>query len=144
VTANLTAEARTTINAPASQVWAALTDPALIKQYFFGTNVETDWKVGSPIYYRGEWQGRAYEDKGVILEFEPPRKLVTTHFSPLAGVPDVPENYHTVTYLLSEQDGRTEVRLLQDRNASEDEKQHSEENWKMMLASLKALLEHTA
>ncbi len=141
MTENLTAEARATINAPISAVWQALTDPAIIKQYFFGTNVVTDWKVGSPIYYRGEWQGRSYEDKGVILEVEPGRKLVTTHWSPLAGVPDVPENYHTVTYLLSEHDGGTEIRLLQDHNSSEEEKQHSEQNWNMMLQALKSLLE---
>ena len=135
------AEARTTINAPASRVWEALTDPEIIRQYFFGTNVVTDWKVGSPIYYRGVWQGKPYEDKGVILEFEPGRKLVSTHWSPLAGPPDVPENYHTVSYLLSEHDGRTDLTLRQDNNASEEERQHSEQNWNMMLSSLKALLE---
>lgn len=138
---NYTAEARTTINAPATKVWAALTNPALIKQYFFGTNVVSDWKVGSPIVYRGEWQGKSYEDKGTILEFDAPRKLVTTHWSALSGVPDVPENYHTVTYLLDERDGHTEITLQQDNNASEEEKQHSEENWSMMLKALKALLE---
>jgi uncharacterized protein YndB with AHSA1/START domain len=135
------AEAVTTIHAPASSVWEALTNPEIIKQYFFGTNVVTDWKIGSPIYYRGEWQGRSYEDKGTILEFEPARRLVSTHWSPLSGVPDRPENYHTVTYLLSEQDGRTEVTIRQDHNASEEEKQHSEQNWQAVLTALKKLLE---
>src|SRR5512142_3286495 len=122
---NITAQASTTIHAPASKVWEALTKPELIKQYFFGTNVVTDWKVGSPIYYRGEWQGRPYEDKGTILEFEPNKRLVSTHWSPLSGVPDAPENYHTVTYLLYGHDGSTDVTILQDNNASEEEKQHS-------------------
>ncbi|HTO99768.1 MAG TPA: SRPBCC family protein [Anaerolineales bacterium] len=139
--ANLIAKASTTIKAPASKVWNALTKPELIRQYFFGTNVETDWKVGSPIYYRGEWQGKPYEDKGTILEVEPNRRLVSTHWSPLAGLPDSPEYYHTVTYLLSEHDGNTDVTLLQDKNASEDEKSHSEENWKSILAGLKKLVE---
>jgi uncharacterized protein YndB with AHSA1/START domain len=138
---NITARASTTIRAPASKVWEALTDPELIKQYFFGTNVVTDWKVGSPIYYRGEWQGRSYEDKGTILAFEPNQRLVSTHWSPLAGVPDVPENYHTVTYLLDEHDGSTDVTILQDNNASEEEKQHSEQNWRMLLEGLKKLVE---
>lgn len=138
---NFTAHARTTINAPASKVWEALTTPEIIKKYFFGTNVESEWKVGSPIYYRGEWEGKPYEDKGTILEFEPPRKMVSTHFSPLEGVPDVPENYHTLTYLLDEHDGRTDVTLLQDNNASEEEKQHSEQNWRTVLAGLKRLVE---
>ena len=111
---NYVAEASTTIRAPASKVWDALTKPDLIKQYFFGTNVVTDWKVGSPIYYRGEWQGRSYEDKGNILQVEREKRLVSTHWSPLAGVPDSPENYHTVTYLLSEHDGSTHVTIRQD------------------------------
>ncbi len=141
MTTNLTARATTRINAPASKVWEALTTPELIQQYFFGTHVETDWKVGSPIYYRGEWQGRPYEDKGTILDVEPNKRLVSTHWSPLAGMPDIPENYHTVTYLLQEHDGVTDVTLLQDHNASEEEKQHSEQNWQMMLEGLKRLLE---
>jgi uncharacterized protein YndB with AHSA1/START domain len=141
---NITAQASTTIHAPASRVWEALTDPQLIRQYFFGTNVVTDWKVGSPIYYRGEWEGRSYEDKGTVLEFEPNKRLVSTHWSPLAGVPDIPENYHTVTYLLDEHDGSTEVTILQDNNASEEEKQHSEQNWRMLLEGLKKLVEGSA
>ena len=138
---NITAKATLTIRAPASKVWDALTKPELIKQYFFGTTVVTDWKVGSPIYYRGEWQGRSYEDKGKIVEVQPKKRLVSTHWSPLAGVPDSPENYHTVTYTLYEHDGNTDVTILQDNNASEEEKLHSEENWKMVLSGLKKLLE---
>ncbi len=138
---NFVAKASITIHAPASRIWEALTKPDQIKQYFFGTNVVTDWKVGSPIYYRGEWQGRSYEDKGTILKFEPGKRLVSTHWSPLAGVPDRPENYHTVTYLLAEHDGETDVTILQDKNASDEEKAHSEENWQMVLAGLKKFVE---
>ncbi len=137
----LTATASTTIHATASRVWEALTNPELIKQYFFGSNIVTDWKVGSPIYYRGEWQGRSYEDKGVVKVFEPERRLVATHWSPLSGVPDTPDNYHTVTYLLTGRGGSTDVTITQDHNASEEEKQHSEQNWKTVLAGLKQLLE---
>ena len=141
MTMNLTARASTTIHAPASQVWEALTEPELIKQYLFGSEVVTDWKVGSPIYYRGMWEGRAFEDKGTVLEVEPNQRLVSTHWSPLSGVPDVPENYHTVTYLLDEHDGNTDVTILQDHNASEEEKQHSEQNWRVVLDGLKKLVE---
>jgi uncharacterized protein YndB with AHSA1/START domain len=115
------AKASTTVHAPASKVWDALTRPELIKQYFFDTNVVTDWKEGSPIYYRGEWKGKPFEDKGTILHVEPNKRLVSTHWSPLSGVPDTPENYHTVTYMLSEHDGHTDVTLTQDNNASEQE-----------------------
>jgi uncharacterized protein YndB with AHSA1/START domain len=137
----LVAKASTTINAPASKVWEALTKPQLIKQYMFGSDVVTDWKVGSPIIYKGEWQGKPYEDKGMVLQVEPGKKLVSTHWSPLSGVPDSPENYHTLTYALSEHNGHTDVTLTQDNNASEGEKAESEQNWNMMLAGLKKVAE---
>src|SRR5215204_4964265 len=86
-----------TINAPVARVWAALVDPNQIKQYMFGTEVVTDWKVGSPIIWQGEWQGKAYQDKGTIQKIERDRLLQYSHFSPLSGQPDVPENYHTVS-----------------------------------------------
>src|SRR3954452_6367775 len=89
------------IDAPVEQVWGALVNPAAIKQYMFGTNVTSDWKKGSPIVWQGEWQGKAYKDKGVIRQIEPGRALQYTHFSPLSGLPDKPENYHTVTIQLS-------------------------------------------
>src|SRR5512135_780046 len=138
---NFIARASTTIEAPAARVWDALTKPELIKQYLFGSDVVSDWKVGSPIYYRGQWQGRAYEDKGTILEVQENERLVSTHWSPLSGVPDVPENYHTVAYELSERDGRTDLTIIQDNNASEEERQHSEQNWQTVLAGLKKVVE---
>ena len=49
------------INAPVSKVWQALTDPALIKQYLFGTETKSDWKKGSSITYTGVWEGKSYE-----------------------------------------------------------------------------------
>jgi len=136
-----TAKATTTIHAPASKVWAALTQPNLIKQYLFDTEVISDWKVGSPIIYRGEWQGKPFEDKGKILKIEPEKLLMSTHWSPLSGVPDTPENYHTVTYTLSGKGDSTEVTITQDNNASEEEKEHSEQNWKTVLDGMKKLLE---
>lgn len=137
-----TAKATTTINASASEVWAALTKPELIKQYLFDTEVISDWKVGSPIIYKGEWEGKAFEDKGEILKVEPAKLLMSTHWSPLSGVPDSPENYHTVTYTLAEMGQSTEVTITQDNNSTEEEKVHSEENWKTVLEGLKKMLEN--
>src|SRR5512142_1366130 len=129
----LTAKATTMIAAPVSKVWQALVNPEIIKQYLFNTDVISDWKVGSPILYRGEWQGKPFEDKGKILKIEPEKLLVSTHWSPLSGVADSPENYHTVTYMLSDMGDSTAVTLTQDNNASEEEKEHSEQNWKAVL-----------
>jgi uncharacterized protein YndB with AHSA1/START domain len=138
---NYVAVIEITINAPVSSVWKALTDPEKIKQYMFGAEVVTDWKEGSPIVWRGEWQGKSFEDKGTVITFEPEKKLVVTHWSPMSGVPDTPENRHTVTYLLSFKNGETQIKLTQDNNANEEEKKNSEMTWNMMLQNLKSQVE---
>lgn len=129
------------IDAPAALVWAALTDPDQIAKYMFGAKVETDWRPGSVITWSGEYQGRAYQDKGEIVEVEPERLLKVTHFSPLTGQEDKPENYHTVVYELEPRGDKTRVVLRQDNNASADEAAHSAANWKVFLAGLKDVVE---
>jgi len=136
-----TAKATSMINAPASKVWDALTKPDLIKQYLFGTEVNTDWQVGSPITYKGKWEGKTYEDKGKILQIEPEKLLVSTFWSSLAGLPDVPENYKTVHYELSPENGVTKLTIIQDNNASQEEADHSAQNWNTVLDGMKKLLE---
>jgi uncharacterized protein YndB with AHSA1/START domain len=138
---NLVAKASITINVPVSRVWQALVTPADIKQYMFGANTVSEWREGSPIYWRGEWQGKPYEDKGVILQIKPERTLQYNNFSPLSGAPDKPENYQTVTIELTDKGKQTVVNLSQDNNASDEEREHSEQNWGMVLAGMKKYLE---
>jgi len=139
--ADLVATAESEIDAPPRQVWAALTDPEQIKKYMFGSQVETDWRPGSPIIWKGEYEGKQYEDKGEIVEFEPERRLKVTHFSPLSGQEDVPENYHTLVYELEEHGAKTRVSLSQDKNATEEAAEHSRANWEQMLSGLKQVVE---
>jgi uncharacterized protein YndB with AHSA1/START domain len=131
-----------TINAPKAKVWDALTNPAKVKQYMHGTNLSTDWNEGSPIFWRGEWKGKSYEDKGTVLEVEAQRLLRYTHWSPMGGSEDKPENYHTVTYELSGDDGKTTLALTQDNNATEAEADKmAQDNWGPVLEGLKATAE---
>jgi len=139
---NLVASATVVIDAPKSEVWRAFTDPALIKQYMFGADVITDWKVDSPIYWKGVYNGKRYEDKGRILAFDPEERLQFTHFSPMSGKPDEPENYHTITIDLEEENGRTRIQLTQDNNDNEGDREHSESNWTQVLNGLKRVVEH--
>jgi len=134
-------KASTIINTSTSKVWDALTKPELIKQYMFGTEVITDWQVGSPITYKGIWDGKAYEDKGKVLQIEIEKLLVSTFWSSLAGLPDIPENYKTVRYELVPEDNGTRLTITQDNNDSQEEATHSEQNWKMVLDGMKKLLE---
>ena len=138
---DLIAKTSKTINASSTKIWNALVSPEAIKQYMFGTNVVSDWRVGSPIVWKGEWQGKPYEDKGKILQFEPEQTIQYSHFSPLSGLPDEPKNYHTVTVELTADGNQARVSLTQDNNANAEEQVHSENNWKMMLTSLKQFVE---
>lgn len=138
---NYVAKTSVTIDAPASKVWDALTRPEMIKQYLFGTDVTTDWKAGSPITYRGVWEGKPYEDKGQVLEIVPNKLIVSTFWSALSGLPDSPENYQTVRYELEGQDGQTRVTVVQDNNPTPEDASHSEKNWHMVLEGMKKLLE---
>ena len=138
---NNLAKASISINASSEKVWKALVDPKAIQQYMFGTNVMSDWQEGSAIVWKGEWQGKPYEDKGKILQLKSGRTLQYSHFSPLSGQPDRPENYHTVTIDLSGNENQTDVTLTQDNNATEAARAESEKNWGMMLTELKKFLE---
>ncbi len=137
----LVASAEIKINKPVSKVWDALTNPEQIKKYFFGTNAISDWKVGSPLEFKGEWEGKEYHDKGVILKSEKDKLFQYTYLSSMSGKEDKPENYATVTYELSSKDGQTNLKILQDGNESEESKKNHEENWNYILKSIKDLLE---
>jgi uncharacterized protein YndB with AHSA1/START domain len=128
------------VEAPPERVWAVITDPVAAREFMFGTELETDWTVGGPIRWRGVYEGRSYEDHGVVLEFEPPRRLVNTHFSPLGGQEDVPENHHTLTWTL-EGDGPTVLTLTQDNNPTPDAAAHSQANWDSLVAKVKEIAE---
>jgi uncharacterized protein YndB with AHSA1/START domain len=135
------ATAEIEISATPAQVWIALTDPKLIQRYMFGSQVETDWQQGSPIVWKGEYEGSSYQDVGEIVEIETERRLKVTHFSPLSSMADVPENYHTLVYELTRNGNKTHISLSQDKNASEQEADRATDNWEMMLRGLKEVVE---
>ena len=69
------------ITASLMEVWDALTDQETIKKYFFGTEAISDWEEGSSLVFRGEWEGKTYEDKGHILEAIPGEMLKYDYWS---------------------------------------------------------------
>lgn len=129
------------LNAPASKVWEALTVPELVKQYFFGTEITTDWKKGSPIFYRGEWEGKPYEDKGNILDIEKEKFIRYNYWSSFSGTEDIPSNYANISYELSQESGSTILTIIQDGVKNQEALEHSEQNWGMVLDGLKKLVE---
>lgn len=138
----LLARVTTKIHAPVQSVWEALVSPRALKAYLFGAEVTSDWREGRPITWRGEWLGKPYEDRGVILQVTPRQRLRFSHYSPRSGQPDVPGSYHTVTIELAPETDGTHVVATQDDNETDEARSQAEKQWGAMLASLKKYLEH--
>ncbi len=136
-------EVRKTIEITASlmEVWHALTDRETVKKYFFGTEAISDWEEGSPLVFRGEWEGKSYEDKGTILEAIPGEMLKYDYWSGFSGLEDKPENYSVVTYTLEQSVDGTIVELRQKGFAGEEALAHADGGWTMVLDNMKKLLE---
>lgn len=128
------------INAPVSKVWDALTKPEIVKRYFFGSNLITDWKPGNSIYFTGEYEGRPYSDKGIVLEYKPNRSLSYSYLSNWSGLADKPENYLIVSYDVKEAGNGTELTITQ-TNYDEEKAKHAEQNWKSVIDALKGIVE---
>ena len=114
---NFIAKASIAINASRQTVWQALMSPDAIKEYMFGARVDSDWREGSPISWKGEWgQPR---DKGTILQVRPERRLQYSHYSPLSGLPDAPVTIRSPS--AGGERNRDRGHAAQDHNATEAE-----------------------
>ena len=138
-----------TINAPAANVWDALVNPAKTKIYMFGCETVSDWKMGSDLLWRGNYEGKEMVFvKGKIKTIESNKLLVYTVFDPFASYPDIPENHLNVTYKLEQQGEQTILTVTQDgfEGAAEGEKRYQDvynkgEGWNPILVQIKAVAE---
>jgi uncharacterized protein YndB with AHSA1/START domain len=129
------------INASRERVWDALTRPELVKQYFFGTNLVTDWTVGSELFFRGEWNGKPYEDKGTVLSFEPMDSLSFNYWSAFSGLEDRSEIRQIVRYRLEDTSNGVLVTVDQSNVDTQEHADHGAKNWQGVLEGLKKLVE---
>jgi uncharacterized protein YndB with AHSA1/START domain len=123
------------------EVWKALIDPEIIKEYMHGTETQTSWELHTPITFRGEWEGVPYIDKGEIIEIIPQRVLSYTYWSPLSGTEDFEDNYSIITYHISPYDEETTLTVTQDNISDDDKVIKAEENWMKTLTHIKKILE---
>lgn len=138
------------INAPASAVWDALVNPEQTKKYMFGCETVSDWKPGSPLLWRMEHEGKELiAVKGNVVDIQPEKYLSYTTIDPNnKNMPDIPENYLTVTYTLIPEANKTKLTVTQGdySKVAEGQKRYEEtynngEGWNPILVQIKALLE---
>ncbi|OJJ19416.1 hypothetical protein BKI52_21645 [marine bacterium AO1-C] len=129
------------INAASARIWEALVEPEIAKKYFFGAEIITDWKPGSPITFKGEFNGNKYEEKGVLLNVDAHHQLQYSHWSNFDGLPDKPENYRTWTFDLDEKNGITQLFITEDNIPTEKQKSRSDEFWGEVLLKIKQITE---
>ena len=129
------------INAPIEKVWEALTKPELVKQWQYGSDLITDWKVGSDIKFRAEWEGKVFEQWGKVLEIIPQQLISYSLFAPRPGLEDKPENYFIMDYKMSKESGGVKLDIIQEdnREGAVQEAPQGEEN--PVLSALKNLVE---
>jgi len=107
---------RITINAAQQKVWDVLTEPELVKQWQYGSDLQTTWELGSRIKFVTEWEGKIFEQWGTVLEFSPTQILRYSLFAPRPDLEDKPENYFEMIYTLVDNNGNTNLVITQEDN----------------------------
>ena len=139
---NLIASSTILINSTPQKIWDVLTNPEKVKIYLFGTKIKTDWKKGSPISFKGEYHGKTYNDKGIVIDYQPLHNLSYSYWSSFSGLEDKTENYAIVNYQLKEQgEGIYYFTWHQQGFASEEGKCHTEKVLIAMLLEIKKIAE---
>lgn len=133
------------INASTWVVWESLIRTERMKEWMgepeMGIEVETDWEVGGPIVVRGFHHAR-FENTGVVLQFEAPKRLSYTHLSSLSRLPDEPENYTTLEFSLDPVGDLTSLTLVVTGFPTVTISKHLQFYWRGTLGTLKQHAEH--
>lgn len=130
------------LDATKSKVWDTLTKPELVKLWQFGSELITNWKIGSDIKFRTHWEGKTFEQWGKVLEFKPTELLKYSLFAPRPGLEDKPENYFVMSYILTTENGLTKLELIQEDNRPNAVQEDPQGGENPILQSLKKIAEN--
>ena len=135
-----------TIQAPPSEVWRALTDPDLMKQWIaelvMQTGIITDWNVGSPIIVKGRHNNVDFENKGTVLQFEPHSILRYSHLSSISRLADKPENYTIIEFHVARTEENSTLLTVNISNfPAKSAFEHWQFYWRTTIGILKRFIE---
>ncbi len=132
------------------KLWAVLTRGDFTKKYWYGRRIESAWTVGSPVKF---WDGDSHvlTDSGVVLECDPPRRLVYTfrteydellrHGVSREDAEALQKRYSRISFILEPHEGMVKLTLIHDELPDEQAARDFREGWAPILSSLKTILE---
>ena len=131
-----------TIRAKPERVFDALTTSSEIIKYFPLNEIISNWKLGGKVHYKGEVDGNAFTDYGVITEFKRPTAYAYRYWSDNHGTENTPDNHLNISYTLSFINSVTELNLTQSNIKSEEMFNLMDKTvWDMLLSGLKQYIE---
>ncbi|MDZ4859981.1 MAG: SRPBCC family protein [Candidatus Hydrogenedentes bacterium] len=127
------------IKAPTEKIWQALTDSATSAQYWGGSQVRSDWKVGSTVDIVDP-AGRV-ATTGKVIEFDAPRRLSYSWHVVFHEVFSC-EGHSKVTFELEPLGEATKLTITHDGfEPGSLVLESTSEGWPMLLSDLKSVLE---
>jgi len=137
------------IQAAPEKVWRVLTDPQETPKYMFGCRTVSTWEPGGSLEWKMEYEGKEITAvKGFVQRIEPGHYLSYTVFDPNSTIPDLPENYLTVTYALRKEQDDTVLTVTQgdyatvaDGKRRYEESFNGGEGWNPILQKIKQVAE---
>jgi uncharacterized protein YndB with AHSA1/START domain len=136
-----------TVAAPVSVVWERLVSLQSMREWLGGSDfsieVDTTWEEGSAIVIRGLHHKR-FESRGMVLAFKPCDALIFTHLSSLSGLPDLPCNYTTLSFMLEDTGSQTIVRFVASGFPTQSIYKHLQFYWMGTLDIFKRYVEESS
>jgi uncharacterized protein YndB with AHSA1/START domain len=130
-----------TIQASKQRVWDVLTKPELVKQWQYGSDLQTSWQEGAEIRFRTAWEDKIFEQWGKVLEIKPTDFIKYILFAPRPGLEDKLENYFTMMYSLTDDNGKTKLEIIQEDNRPNAVQQAPQGEDNVILQALKKVAE---
>ncbi|HEY5438966.1 MAG TPA: SRPBCC family protein [Acidimicrobiales bacterium] len=133
---------KVSVNAAKGTVWKVVTEPVHVRQWQYGSVLDTDWSIGGSIRFTTEWDGQTFEQWGTVLSVDAPNKLSYSLFAPRPDLEDRDENYFTMTYELTDDHGVTVLTITQeDPRPSDGPDDDESEDENPVLIALKGVAE---